>query len=1853
MHLLMLLLCLLLPASALAERAPAYVQAAASNVFWGSDALEITLAPDEQACRKAYGQHWAERCAAAPGQTGAMVRGIRMQPAIPGEWRWSAPGIMTFQPEKAWPEKTSFTVDLAGVPIPSHIRVANRQISFSTPPLGAAIAPGETWIDPDPAGERAVSFAVRFSTPPDRQRIEKNTTLTSKNAGLKLGPVQFVWLDDDASCIIRSRILQIPEAESQLTLQLTQAAAMVQKEDVWTIYHNKKPIQSLTFPGSTHLFAIRKAGLGWEMDKAMQDICVLDISTSLRIRPSDLLKQLKIVELPRTQQPEAATPFDWTAAPDISDGDLARGKALRGEALQSDDPASGIRLKIAPTPGSYVFAFLPAGSGPDAKRALARPWRQVFQAAQQEATLTLLQPGSILALGGDRRLDLRTTGLKAVQWRATRILKPMLGLLADNPSPFEGEDSADRLGDVQQGQLAVPATEKGRAGFASLDLSPVFAGGRGLVRLELEGVPTEPGKDGPTVRRLILSTDLGVVDKTAASGERDVYVCSLSSGRPVKGAHVSILGANGLPVAEAETDAQGHAALPPVNGLTREKAPVAVTAALGEDFAWLPLLDESRRVDTSRFDTKGQSSGNNEGLNAFVFSERGIFRPGERLRFGCVVRRSDWAHLPADTPLLAVLRNPAGRVVMQRSFTAGGDGLASFDWASVETAPAGRYTLDIQSPAPDSENGPILGSASVLMQDFQPDTLHVSATLPDHKGWISPQDARLAVELRNLYGLPAQARKIRTQLTISRGELHFPGYETFTFHDAALYAGSSLTRTLPEQTSDKDGKADIPLALEQLRGGTVACTLLVEGFEADGGRAASALRHVLVSPLKTIIGTRPTGAGTNPDFIPQGSDAGIELIALNADLQPVATDELTFSVAERRHVTSLIADASGRYRYDETPVDRELSSSTQRIGTDKAFVWKMPTDAPGFYVLKVSDKAGTMLATVPYTIAGNDDMRLLNGSLPESRLRLHTDKTDYSSGENVQVFLSAPYDGVALLTLERDHVVAHAWLPIKAGNSVHSIAIPENFEGKAYVNVSLARSLASPEIFMEPHSFAVAPIAVNVSRRDLGLQIAAPEKVKPGETAKITLKSRTKGRVILFAVDEGVLQLTRFNTPDPLRALLIDRALEVRTRQMFDLLMPEHRQIAGRLPAFGGGMDLGSGRFDNPFKRKNEPPLSWWSSEIEVGPQGVEAAIPTPGYYNGRIRIMAVGASPDMAGRAEAATLVQGPFILTPQTPALAAPGDRFEAGLLVANNTPEDAAFKLSITADDGITLSDAPRFVSVRAGNEQLIPFNITAGDTPGAPNLHFTLTAGDGTSVSRDASLSIRPAMPFAENLRSGRTGTALEVQDTRSLYPFRADGSLTVSPLPLPAVRGLFRYLEAYPHGCTEQRISRALPYALLNRHQDLLGIAGKPAGEFGKQTRVMTEAALQNLQACLIPSIGVTAWQDTPESASTLLTAYAADYLLALREAGLPVPGGLSNQLFDTLRNAINHAPDSLPEGRAMAYGIWVLTRNGDITAQKIEELAAQLNDLFPQWRKDLTAAFLAGSCSIMRMRSQADVLMRQSMVPGKDFEAGPGMDVLAGQALYVTLLARHFPGQLADHRDELAGALLEAMNANHYMTFSAAQGIRALLALSDTEPGKALAKTRVECLRTRQGFPDSGRPAPVLSEALLTLHAPACEAYRITPPDGQQVYWELSSEGYDRTPPAKPVREGMEISRICLNSAGEEVSTITQGDVVTVQLTVRAYGGPVEDAVITDMLPGGFEMQLPRAGEETAAPGARLDRRDDRMLIFTRLDTEPRTFTYKIRAVNRGTFAVPPAQAESMYNRSLHALSTPGSMYVR
>jgi hypothetical protein len=319
----------------------------------------------------------------------------------------------------------------------------------------------------------------------------------------------------------------------------------------------------------------------------------------------------------------------------------------------------------------------------------------------------------------------------------------------------------------------------------------------------------------------------------------------------------------------------------------------------------------------------------------------------------------------------------------------------------------------------------------------------------------------------------------------------------------------------------------------------------------------------------------------------------------------------------------------------------------------------------------LSDAAGQVYARVDYTVAGAAN---LTRSLEKNaELQITLNKRDYAPGERIDMQLQAPYIGAGLITIERDHVYRWQWFRTTTTASVQHIRVPDGLEGNAYVSVTFVRDPSSDEIYTSPLSYGVRPFSIALDKRREPIELEAPALVKPGQALTIHYRTARRTRLALFAVDEGILQVARYRTPDPLAYFFQKRALDVQTRQILDLILPEFRAAMLSAPGGDEGSTLRANL--NPFKRKTDPPVAFWSGIVDAGPDSGTQSWTIPDYFNGNLRIIAVAVDDQAIGVAQQSTLVRGDFVLSPNVPLTVTPGDEFEVSVGVANNLVDSGA--------------------------------------------------------------------------------------------------------------------------------------------------------------------------------------------------------------------------------------------------------------------------------------------------------------------------------------------------------------------------------------------------------------------------------------------------------------------------------------------------------------------------------------------------------------------------------------------------
>ena len=464
------------------------------------------------------------------------------------------------------------------------------------------------------------------------------------------------------------------------------------------------------------------------------------------------------------------------------------------------------------------------------------------------------------------------------------------------------------------------------------------------------------------------------------------------------------------------------------------------------------------------------------------------------------------------------------------------------------------------------------------------------------------------------------------------------------------------------------------------------------------------------------------------------------------------------------------------------------------------------------------------------------------------------------------------------------------------------VTVPAGFDGNGYVSVQFLRDPSSDQIFLSPLAYGVAAFGADLGARTVPVTMTAPKQVRPGTPLTIRLTTPEPARVAVIAVDEGILQVARYRNPDPLGYFFQKRRLEVDTRQILDLILPDFKRFQS-LAAPGGDADAGFARHLNPFNRKRKAPAAYWSGIVDVGPGGRELRYTVPDYFNGRLRLVAVAVTASRMGVADGGTEVKGDFILTPNVPAMVAPGDELLVSVGVFNNTPGQGPIRLEAKAGRGLSLAGpASVDLTIAPKAEGVAEFRLKAAPQLGAASVTFVARRGPA-SATVEESISVRPPSPYRTHVTLGRVDASASVPLTRTLYSEHRRVDASVSLLPLVWGQGLTAYLEGYEYSCTEQLVSKGIGALIL---------AARP--EFGAMVARKGERPLDAtfgvLRGRANGSGGFGLWASTPDTAE-FPTVYAAHFLVEARDHGQAIPqdllGGVNGWLSRSRRRRRRHS----------------------------------------------------------------------------------------------------------------------------------------------------------------------------------------------------------------------------------------------------------------------------------------------------------------------------------------------------------
>ncbi|CAI1097970.1 Alpha-2-macroglobulin family N-terminal region [Serratia entomophila] len=1837
----------------------------------------------------------------------AVSKGITLKPAAEGQWRWSNGWTLVFTPKKPLPMGAKYDVELdPAALLAPQIKLANTHFTFNLPAFDYQLGQAEYYQDPQDAQKRSAIFNLKFNAPVDVASFEKQVAL-----GLKEG-----------------------NAKSEKKLNFS----LVYDEKKLNAWVHSEPLKPLDQGGAVHLTvgqgikalvpanAVGEAKSNWVTVPTLYSLALNDAGAqvvdadggkgqrALILAFSDAVKDKELANAVNAWLLPQHDPDDAEAAKDPNDfyhwdtdsvakSVLAQSTPLPlalNEAEDAYQPQFSFRFD-AP---AHRFVLIEIDNRLTSAGGYKMPKKayRVVEVPEFPKSLQFMSQGSLLSVNGDKQISVAARNVAGLRLDIKRVIPSQLQHIVSFKSREYSSAEFNRLNDEYfterfKYQTALNNDQPGEVNYQGIDLSRYLSTNpeshRGVFLLTLsEWQPNqkpaaegeaeqgeEQGEDSAAVgdSRFVVVTDLGIVAKRSQDKTQDVFVQSIHSGAPVGNAKVSVVAKNGVTLLNQTTDANGHVRFPALDVYTNERQPVMFLVEKEGDVSFLPTGSyNDRGLDFSRFDVAGEETPTDpRALGSYLFSDRGVYRPGDSFNIGLITRAADWGVGLAGVPVRAEVRDPRDKLMATVPLTLGASGFNELSYTTDENSPTGEWSVYLYLIGKNNDTSTLLGHTAVNVKEFEPDQLKVKLELtPDRRqGWVKPSELQANIDVQNLFGTPAQDRRVTSKLTLR------PMYPSFDrFPDYAFYENrqnnDGFETELEDRTTDERGAANIPLDLKSYADATYQLQLLSEAFVAGGGRSVAASARALVSPYDYLVGVKADG---DLGYINRDAARHLKVIAIDPLLKQIALPGLRQVLIEQKYISVLTKQDSGVYKYQSKMKEVQLSEQPLAL-SEQGNDLQLATDRPGDFVLAIEDAQGKTLNRVAYSVAGNAN---LSRSLDRNaELKLKLNQAEYQPGDEIDVAINAPYTGSGLITIEKDRVYAWQWFHTDTTSSVQKIRLPAGMEGNGYINVQFVRDVNSSEIFMSPLSYGVMPFKISTRARQNGLEVTAPAVIKPGEDLTMTVKTDAPQQVALFAVDEGILQVARYRLKDPLEFFFSKRELSVTSSQILDLILPEFSKLMALTAAPGGDAGEGLDLNLNPFKRKRDKPVAYWSGITEVSGEK-QFVYPVPDYFNGKIRVMAISVTPEKIGKAQTAATVRDSFIMTPNVPAMVAPGDEFDVSVGVSNNLEglngQSVAVNVQLTPPPQLeVMGNATQSLSLAEKREGVVNFRLRARAALGDAPLAFDASYGDKAS-RRTISTSVRPAMPYRTQSVMGRmSGASQNVDGLRQMFDAYAQRRAAVSHSPLVLTSGLAQYLADYPYYCSEQIVSRSIPLILQGRHPEMRG--GLSQVEVGKQLRNLM-GVLRSRQN---DSGAIGAWRSSPD-ADPFVTPYVVQYLLEAKEAGYALPEGMLDEANGALRELAASGFDDLYLLRLRSWAVYLLTRQGEVTTNALAAVQDTLQKRYPDsWKTDLSALYLASSYRLLKMDDEAAALLQPSWQQlSKAYDQAwwtqNYFDPLVQDATRLYLITRHFPEKVASIPPQALENMVRALKEERYTTYSSAMSILALESYSTQVVAQATGEGGLGIEQLGKG----GNAAPQRIAELQGLFAQGqftadAAAVRFTNGGDAPAWYVVTQAGYDLAAPQKALARGLEITRDYTDEQGKPLEQVSLGQKVNVHLKIRANSKEGQsNLAIVDLLPGGFEVvqqtppepaaddsgegeaqssgwQSPLAASGSSWAPDYSDIREDRVIIYGSAGTDVQEFVYQIKATNTGSFVIPPAYGEAMYDREVQAMSVSSGKLV-
>ncbi|MBL8000727.1 MAG: hypothetical protein JNL05_02090 [Flavobacteriales bacterium] len=1332
------------------------------------------------------------------------------------------------------------------------------------------------------------------------------------------------------------------------------------------------------------------------------------------------------------------------------------------------------------------------------------------------------------------------------------------------------------------------------------------------------------------VQRNILASDLGLIAKKGTNGDLLVAVSDLRTTEPLSGVKVQVLDLQRRTIAEVVTDGEGLLTVPK----SRNK-PFLLVATKGTQRGYLKL-DDGTALNVSEFDVSGEAV--DKGLKGFLYGERGVWRPGDSLHLTFLLQ--DVAgRLPKDHPVVFELTDPQGRNHQRLVRTSGVDGAYAFGCVTEPTAPTGVWNARV------SVGGTSFNKA-IRIETVKPNRLKIAIDLGGERLMAGTGSRAVKLQANWLHGAPAKGLKAKVTVNLLRGTPEFKGYEKYIFSD--------LNSTVPEGEQvvfdgqlSAEGRTEFPFEVELSRHApaVVRANIVTRVFEA-GGDASVDRTEVPYLPYASYAAMLPAEPSGRWGSYFTDTTYRFALASITADGRPLAGRTLRTQVVKVNRNWWWDGDADEGTSYMSAPSTEVLSDGT--VTTDAkgraTFNFRISRPAWGRFVVRVSDEeSGHVSATWVYVDwPGYEGRSRRDGGKEAAVLSFNTDKQKYDVGDQCTLTIPTSGMGRAFVSIENGTRVLDArWVPVSGKETRFSFPVTAEMVPNVYAHVTLVQPHAQTANDLPMRLYGVVPVFVEDRTTHLYPEIAMANEVRTDQPFNVEVKEKN-GEAMTYTlaiVDEGLLDLTRFRTPDPWKHFHAREALGVRTWDLYDQVIGAFGRQLQRVLAIGGSDE--GGPADASRVNRFKPVVR------HIGPFKLAAGARakhsfTISNYVGSVRVMVVAGSDMHAyGSTEKTVPVRKPLMLLATLPRVVGPGETVDLPVNVFAMDPRVKDVTLRLDANELFTpLEGTALQLRFNAPGDRVAYFRVKVKEAVGKGRV--TLVAeGAGERATETIEILVRePNLPQRSSeqavIEAGASWNAtplpLGIAGTNAAY-------LELSTLPPIDLGTRLQYLIDYPHGCLEQTTSKAFPQLYL---ADVM--------EFDDRTKASmrghVEAALRKLRNFQQASGAFSYWPGE-DHVEDWCSVYAGHFTIEAERKGFALPAGMRSKWLDSQRRA---ARDWTPAAREywsnedhqalQAYRLYVmaLASAPDLGAMNRLRTTPDLG-LMARWT-------LAAAYAVTNRKDVARELVKGIANASPTYTAMGhtyGSD-LRDDALIAEALLR---------MDDKAGAgfvikrIAERLGDEAwYSTQSTAFGLLAVARLADGGKGTAVSFKQVIAGKAADRFSAKG---------LVRVDLPVPDGKRnvsIQNTGKGPLFVRLVRTGTPMTGEERSELNGigMTVDYRTMDGKPIDPTHVEQGTDLMAVVTVRHNGahGWYQNLALTQVFPSGWEIRNSRMeGSEEAVRTSGYsyqDIRDDRVLTYFNLAAgEQATYRVLLNASYVGRFYLPPTSCEAMYDRTVQA----------